>query len=199
VHTNEYYNNDNLNLNYSLPNTENSNDTRANKIRILVDIDKNPDLLRNFFTRLSKIHNDNKSDSQDYKIIVNLHDFFDAQEEDKISRKLIDIAENRLHKNVTNNQKMPKTLWVFPIYEDEENDSLITELENKKQHHFNLVENENHTTTYKFEDSDYAKNYLPTKNSYEVIKVGLLDFTIYHYHEIIINYRNEHFNPITND
>ncbi|XP_011498544.1 PREDICTED: homeobox protein 2-like [Ceratosolen solmsi marchali] len=145
----------------------NSNDLVTKKIRILVDIEKNPEILQSFFKRHSSAHN-NKSDNHDYQIIINLQDFFDSKEEDRISRKLVHIASNQLHRNLTRNQKLPKLLWIFPIYEDEENDTLITELENHPDH-FSTTD-ENKSTPYKFDESQNVMNYLPNKTNNKVPK-----------------------------
>lgn len=110
--------------------------TPEKKIRILVDIDKNPDLIKLLFAN-NKLNTNNSTDTNEYQIIVNLDEFVKPNEEDLISRRLIDIATNQLHRNVTDEKKIPKILWVFPIYDDEEDDTLINEFERKSKERIN--------------------------------------------------------------
>ncbi|XP_014208300.1 uncharacterized protein LOC106639262 [Copidosoma floridanum] len=86
------------------------------KVRILVDIDKNPELMRALFSRnLSEGPPDSPGE---YQVIVNLEDYVDPQEEEVISRKLVDIVKYQLRRNMTRNGTLPESLWVLPVYDD---------------------------------------------------------------------------------
>ena len=100
-------------------------------MRILVDVDKNPEMMKALLAK-SKASHSNKTNSHEYQVIVNLKDLVDPTDEGTISRRLMNIATNQLHKNLTDDKKMPKTLWVFPIYEEEDNETVINELEKIK-------------------------------------------------------------------
>ncbi|XP_016839536.1 uncharacterized protein LOC103317943 isoform X2 [Nasonia vitripennis] len=106
-----------------------SNDPTSgdSKIRILVDIDKNPEMMKALFSR-NRTDYKNESDSHEYQVIVNLNDFVDPKEEELITRRLLNIASSQFHRNLTNDQKMPKILWVFPVYEDEDNHTVIDQI-----------------------------------------------------------------------
>ena len=113
------------------PSHDNLRNAVPKKMRILVDVDKNPEMMKALLAK-SKASHSNKTNSHEYQVIVNLKDLVDPTDEGTISRRLMNIATNQLHKNLTDDKKMPKTLWVFPIYEEEDNDTVINELEKIK-------------------------------------------------------------------
>ncbi|KAL7292803.1 hypothetical protein TKK_0013630 [Trichogramma kaykai] len=99
-------------------------DDDTKEIRIKVDMDKSPESIRSLFANNLKPNNRNEpSDNHEIQLTINLKSDTDDTNEAKMSRKVIDMAIKLSNANKTSSddQQLPKVLWVFPSYEDPPN------------------------------------------------------------------------------
>ncbi|XP_058810859.1 uncharacterized protein LOC131675754 [Phymastichus coffea] len=135
-------------------NSENNTNTTSGKIRILVDIDKNPEIIKKLFSK-DITDKKNDSNSRQYQVIVNLDEYAESQEKDLISQKLINIASTKLHRNITGDEKIPKMLWVFPVYGNEENETILNEFKERNREQINTLVNVDVPTTHTDNNDSY--------------------------------------------
>lgn len=123
----------------------------TNRIRFLVDIDKNPEIMQALFSKNRTVEKPG-SDPREYQVILNLNDYVNAKEEEMITRKLVDLAASEGHLNLTKNS-MPKILYVVPVFNENEDDPVANAL--KK---VNGQNNDTQEDDQKDDESDAASN-----------------------------------------
>ncbi|KAJ8676431.1 hypothetical protein QAD02_012218 [Eretmocerus hayati] len=154
--TRPYGNNKNESMEVSLENAA------SKKIQFFVGVDKNPEIIEDLISKY-KGKTANNSNAHKDQIVLNLKDFVDPKEEELIFHKLINIAVNNSNENLKKDEKMPKMLWVFPIYENDD-ERLLSKLE-QISHEKNFTFKNNEMPENHAEASSRILKQIPTVKS----------------------------------